>query len=149
MNKLTRYYLLFRLLPCLWTLSFAHADLICDANKGDVSGVRTDFAAGADVNAKDNVKSQTALTWAAANGHLDCVNALIAALADVNAVDIHGSTSLEWAASLGRLDCVNALIAASADVNAKDNDGKTALKWTTLQGHRDCVAVLKAAGVTQ
>ena len=64
---------------------------------------------------------------AAHKGKTDCVKALVAAGADVNAKSNGGRAALAWAAELKSADSVKVLIAAGANVNAKDNDGETAL----------------------
>ena len=54
------------------------------------------IAAGADVNAKDD-KNETALWWAAHEGHIEIAKALIAAGADVNAKDNDNETAMDVA----------------------------------------------------
>ena len=55
------------------------------------------------------------------------VGALLAAGAEVNAVDKDGDTPLHLASRYGREVVVGALLAAGAEVNAVDNNGKTPL----------------------
>lgn len=99
---------------------------------------------GADVNAqtKDTV---TPLMWAANNGDIESVKALIAAHAAVNAKDDEGDTALIFIADsqFDNSACTRALIAAGADVNAKNIRGETALAHAELSEIED---VLKAAG---
>jgi len=76
-------------------------------------------------------------------GNVDCVKALIAAGADLNAKDRDGMTALIESAAQDNVDCVKALIAAGADVNAKARHGKTALKLAKSSGVAD---LLLAAG---
>jgi len=61
-------------------------DLIAAAKKGDVEGVKSLIAKGANVNARTNYGA-TALHFAADRGHLEVVKALVEAGADVNAKD--------------------------------------------------------------
>jgi ankyrin repeat protein len=117
------------------------------ALKGDANSVKAMITAGADVNAKTN-KGRTALMYASSTtrsrklGTLEftlvlcaeewpqrteCIKALLAAGADVNAKDNEGKTALREAAWKGGADSLKALIAAGADVNAKDKEGYTAL----------------------
>ena len=64
----------------------------------------------------------------AVHGSVDCLSALLAAHADVNAVDDTGMTALMLSVGfLGNVDCFKALIAAHADVNLKDNQGESAI----------------------
>ena len=62
-----------------------------------------------------------------ADGHLEVVQALLAAKADVNAKAANGGTALMVASQTGHLEVVQALLAAKADVNAKAANGVTAL----------------------
>jgi ankyrin repeat protein len=76
-------------------------------------------------------------------GNVDCVRALIAAGANLEAKDRDGMTALIESAILGNADCVKALIAAGADVNAKDRHGKTALMSAKSA---DVADLLRSAG---
>ena len=73
----------------------------------------------------------TALIEASSSGHLEVVQALLAAKADVNAKatsNVYGEvTALMLASDNGHLELVQALLAARADVDAKSSDGVTAL----------------------
>jgi ankyrin repeat protein len=64
-------------------------------------------------------------------GHLEVVEALLAAQADVNKASNDGETPLHWASYKGHLEVVKALLAAQADVN-KANDEVD----STVQGLR-------------
>ena len=57
--------------------------------------------------------------------HVETVNALVAAGADVNAKSDTGWTPLHMAARDGYSEFVSALVAAGADVNAVNNNGET------------------------
>lgn len=60
-------------------------------------------------------------------GHLEIVEALIAAKADVNAQNNEGSTALMWATDMRALPILRALLKAKPDVNVKNKKGVTAL----------------------
>ena len=118
------------------------------ASIGDVDSVNHLISIHmADVNAKGD-DGKTPLHWAAAQGHLSIVSALIAAGADVNEKGFRGWTPLHEAAALinssDRLSIILALIAAGADVNAKDDDGKTPLHRAAR--HQGLRSALIAAG---
>jgi len=72
---------------------------------------------GANANSRSNFsnKGETALMWAAAEGRLRCVEALIQAGADVNARSNAGVGALGQARSNGHLGCVRALLEAGAE----------------------------------
>ncbi|KAJ6109977.1 hypothetical protein N7486_002212 [Penicillium sp. IBT 16267x] len=92
---------------------------------------------GADVSAIFDGK--TALQAAAGGGHLEIVQVLLAAKADVNALPTtqYGQTALQAAAGGGYLEIVQALLAAEADVNASPATftGQTALQAAAGGGH--------------
>ena len=97
----------------------ASSALVDAVDRGDASKVLELLAARADVNySKDGDEGRTAVYKAACDGHLDVVQALVAAKADVNkaTTDI-GITPLLIAAKNGHLDVVQALVAAKADVS--------------------------------
>lgn len=106
-----------------------------------------------DVNATD-ADGRTELHTRAVLGHIDMVQALIAAGADVNAEDDDGATPLHLAAFRGRLEVVNALIYAGADVDAridawknffKDHYESTPLHYAAMRGHVEVVNALVSA----
>jgi ankyrin repeat protein len=72
---------------------------------------------GANVNATDDGMGQTALMWAAAEGHERAIAALVAARADIAARSTGGWTALLFAVREGRLAAVRALLDAGADVD--------------------------------
>lgn len=81
----------------------------------------------ANPNAKEGWYGQTALMWAAAEGHADVVQALIAGGADLNAVDQEGTSALIFATLNGHLDIAGALLDADADPKLADSYGRTVL----------------------
>ena len=83
------------------------------------------------------------------NGNRRTVRTLLAAGADVNAVDATGTSALIAASALGHAEVVDLLLAAGADVNLKDSGGKSALARATLRGHTRVAEALKAAGAVE
>ena len=75
------------------------------------------LSGGASVDAKDDARGQTALMWAAAEGHGAVVQELITAGADVRARVPSGFTPLLFAVREGRLDAARVLLKAGADAN--------------------------------
>ncbi len=91
--------------------------LMTAARTGSLASVKTLLARGARVDSKDERRGQTALMWAAAEGHADVVQALIDAGADVRIRLASGFTPLLFAVREGRSDVVRVLLKAGADVN--------------------------------
>jgi ankyrin repeat protein len=72
-------------------------DPLRDAVKaGNIEAVKQHLAAGADVNAKNQL-GRTSLHAAAYRGHTVVVELLVANDADVNALSVNGKTPLDWA----------------------------------------------------
>jgi ankyrin repeat protein len=87
------------------------------ARTGSLEGVKLLLARGAAVNAKETGRGQTALMWAASEGHADVVGALLAGGAEVQARSSGGFTAFLFAVREGRLDIAKMLLAAGADIN--------------------------------
>jgi ankyrin repeat protein len=99
----------------------------------------------ADVDAKDRV-GETALHWAAGNGHEAVVWLLVEAKADVNAKNNDRGTALHRAAKNGHEAVVKLLVEAKADVDTKKTSyGWTALHWAAENGHEAVVRLLVEA----
>ena len=75
-------------------------DFLVLCKSGDVTKVAEAIMNGANVNAKGN-NGDTALMWAAYNGHADVAEVLLKHGADVNAKDILGNTALMFTTSEG------------------------------------------------
>ena len=71
---------------------------------------------------------------------------LLAAGADVNAIDKDKETALHSAAMQGRTGIAKLLLEAGADVNARDDDGFTPLHSAAAWGHVELARMLLAAG---
>ena len=117
------------------------------ARYGRAAIAATLIAAGAEVNAKDNIgytPLHSAAGGRASVGRTSVVSLLLAAGAEVNAKNNDGETPLHNAAFYGRADIAAMLIAAGAEVNAKDNDGETPLRWTRKGGQSNYPASFRA-----
>jgi ankyrin repeat protein len=90
---------------------------------------------GADTNAKETRQGQTALMWAAAEGHTDAVRVMVAHGAEVRASSKGGYTPLLFAARTGDLELVRFFLTEGANVNEAAADGTTALAIATVRSH--------------
>jgi serine/threonine-protein phosphatase 6 regulatory ankyrin repeat subunit B len=109
------------------------------------------------------VIERTALMSASERNHIDVVQALIDAGADVNARIEGGATALILASGMHESNCrhslncpsrvVRALLDAGADVNAKKASGETALTLAKEKsyhpGYQEVVQMLKKAGAKE
>lgn len=75
---------------------------------------------------------------AAQSGDTEEVRRLIAAGADLNALDAEGNAALHLAANNGHLDVVRALLDGGADANAKDAQGWTPIFKAAYNHEMDC-----------
>jgi len=91
--------------------------LMTAARTGKLGAVRALLARGADVHAKEGRREQTALMWAAAEGHVEVLEELIKAGADFKTSLSSGFTPLLFAVRDGRIGAAKALLKAGADVN--------------------------------
>ena len=92
---------------------------------GDIDGLKTALAGGANANARD-ARGWPALTHAADKGYVLMVAPLLKAGADVNLRAPDGATALFVAALHGHSEIVAALMKAGADTRVKGPGGKTA-----------------------
>ena len=135
--------------------------LMTAARTGTLTAVKVLLANGARVEDKDERRGQTALIWAAAEGHAPVVQALIDAGADFRARVPSGLTPLMFAAREGRLHVARTLLKAGSDVNETipvdgprrrayggrlPPAGATALLIAVLDAHFDVAAALLEAG---
>ena len=114
------------------------------AKTGNVAGIRTLLAAGADVDAAD-ASGFTPLHLAAVEGHADVATALLAAGAYIEAETEHGFTPLHYAAFRGQVDVVTALLAAGAYPEAEAEGGVTPLHLARTNKHYKIANILKQA----
>ncbi len=94
---------------------------------------------GARVDAEESRKGQTALMWAAAEGHSEVVNVLLEHGASPGDASKGGFTPLMFAAQKGDAKSVVSLLAAGGDVNHALPTGQSALELALI-GHREEVA---------
>lgn len=97
---------------------------------------------------KQEAKNATALWAATYSGHLDVVNLLVFAEADVNHATKTKSSPLRTACFRGRFDIVQVLVEAGADVNAPNSEGNSCLMAASYSGHLNVVDFLLKSGAS-
>jgi len=141
-----------------------HAPVLSAARSGNVEVMTLLLDHGGDVNAKEPLRGQTALMWAASERHTSMVRLLLARGADVHAHTIplepsgggrgggpgaglgpgagrgrtNGAnrfTALLFATRAGDLESVRLLAEAGANVNDTDTQGQGAVLLAALRGH--------------
>ena len=120
--------------------------LMTCAKTGNVTAVKHLIANGALVNAREEVRGQTALMWASAEKHADVVGTLVAAGADVSGRSLGGFTPLLFAAQQGDQESARLLLDAGVDINEVGGDGSAALLVATESGHEGMVEFFIEAG---
>jgi ankyrin repeat protein len=109
--------------------------IIKAAKKGDVTAIKSLLASDSSlIHARDSDGS-TPLHCATWKGHQNVVSALLAAGADVNAVNQNehwGTTPLHAAAHANQAAIAKMLLDQGADTKAKDMEGRTPMLHTTF-----------------
>jgi uncharacterized protein len=134
--------------------------LLAAARSGSVPTVRLLLARGVDVNAAEKFQNTTAVMWAAAEGHIDVVDVLIEAGADINRQGhittltdrnnadhpTGGFTPLMWAARSGNDALVRRLVEKGANVNLKNGDEASAAMVAMYNDRFDVAGTLIELG---
>ena len=89
------------------------------------------------------IEAVVALTWAASQGDLDEVRALVASGVEPGTADYDGRTPLHLAAAEGQAEVVRYLLAAGADPRPVDRWGGTPLSDAEAGGHTEIAAALR------
>lgn len=121
--------------------------LVVAAKRGDSTQVESLLVQGADKNyAMYGGQDASALAWASKFGHLKCVEILLAAGADVAAIDDAYFTPLELAITRGHNAVIQALLQPSVDsINSTDGDS-TILHFLATNGCLKGVKICLEAG---
>ncbi|GKT83833.1 NACHT and ankyrin domain-containing protein [Colletotrichum tofieldiae] len=95
-------------------------------------------------------KGRTPLSWAAQEGRLSIVKALVQGGiekgADIHTQDKYGRTALIWASLRGYEAVAQLLIEKGADIHTQDKDGQTALLWASQNRHEAVAELLIEKG---
>ena len=124
----------------------AETPLMHAARAGSADAVKLFVLAGAKINARETWNGQSALMWAAAEGHASVVQALIDGGADLYARSNGGTTPFIFAVRKGDMPTVKTLLNAGVDVNEKRIDSATPLLVAVINGHEDLVDLLLEKG---
>ncbi len=114
------------------------------AEKGNLEAVKQHLAAGADVNAKNNV-GWTPLDLAILMNEKEIAD-LLRKHGGKTGAWLDADKSIHTAARAGHIEAVKQHIAAGADVNAKLDRGYTALQGAAGRGHKEIAELLIAEG---
>jgi ankyrin repeat protein len=109
---------------------------------GRVDAVKLLLARGARVNVQEPTRGQSALMWAAAEGHTAAAETLLEAGADLAARSKGGFTPLLFATRNGHAETVRTLLARGANPNDAAPDGTSALNMAVLNAYFEIASVL-------
>ena len=98
---------------------------------------------GAEVNETDD-HNQTALYWAAAEGHKEIVKYLLSTKCDITIKSGNGRSALHFCAKRGDENLVNTLLDQGADPACLDNEGQSPLTLAALNNHKTTAMIILA-----
>jgi ankyrin repeat protein len=116
------------------------------AQNGYLANVEALIKDNPDLVFSKDIAGATPLLVAAAKGHRDVAELLLAHNAEVDAKANNGRTPLHMAASNGHQDVVELLLGHKAEVNAKDSDGMTPLHYAAANSYKDVAELLRQHG---
>lgn len=124
-----------------FALSQTETDLFALINGNDVAGITAALEQGADPDQRQTSGLEaTPLMWATGRADPAIVAALIAAGADVNAVDTMGDPAINWAAYYGNVPAIELLLAAGADTSLVGHGN--AVEIVMRRGHQDALRIM-------
>jgi len=116
--------------------------------EGDIERVKTDIAAGVDINSKNRM-GWTLLHIAINKKHTEIAQLLLEKGADVNIRDNRGRRPIHLAVETGQKDIVEALIAKGADLNAIDGRAENALTLARKNNQTEITELLLKNGAKE
>ncbi|MEV0052344.1 ankyrin repeat domain-containing protein [Saccharopolyspora shandongensis] len=127
-------------------IPMADQQLLQAARNGDVDAVRAAFAAGADVEARDE-HQRTPLLLAALGDHVDVARELVKAGADPNAQDDRRDSAFLVTGVTGSVAMLEALLPANPDFTVTNRFGGISIIPASERGHVDYVRAAARAGL--
>lgn len=116
------------------------------ANEGNLAKLKALIGENPALANARNEKQETPMHSAVSGGHLDIVEFLMAAEADVNVQDNQKRTPLHLACFGGHKDIAEELISHGANLEARFANGTTPLFWTVPGGHTEVFELLVNKG---
>ncbi len=116
--------------------------LMTASRTGNVEVVKLLLNAGANPDAREPNRGQTAMMWAAFEGHAGAIKALVEHEADIRVTVKGGYNAVMYAVREGRTDVVKALLDAGADPNSKTPEGTTLLNLAIFNANYETAATL-------
>ena len=102
--------------------------------------------AGAEIDARAKATGNSALIFAAIEGHTNIVQMLLDQNADIEVRNNNGESALMLAAARGRTDVVRFLLQRGADMSVEDKFKNTALHNAEKHGGPEVTQLLRSAG---
>ncbi|CAE7522430.1 ANKRD50 [Symbiodinium sp. CCMP2456] len=124
-----------------------HKELHQAARLGLLDEVEALLQLPRDPDAAIDAFGRTPLMHASERGHIEVVELLLEARAQVDLCNNYGGAALTDAASYGRYRVVQLLIEAGAQKDLRNNRGRTALMDAAINGHAQVVQLLLESGV--
>ena len=117
---------------------------------GDLERVEKRLSEGASASAEASHHGGRPVALNAARaGHLEVLETLLRAGAELEATDKDGVTALMWASAKGHAGCAKALLDWGADIDAVSANGNTALIMAAMYGQLACAKLLLEAGANR
>ena len=121
-------------------------DIWTACEEGNLKRVRHHIHHGQDVNTTSDIFRTTPLMYAANRGHVQVLEELISAGANVNGKDRNKQTALHLASWCGHSSVVTSLIEAGANLKEQDRLRRTPLMCAAGSGHVQVMVELIRAG---
>lgn len=117
-------------------------NLLNEAGKGNLAGVKDLLSKGADINTKSKYGWTPLMNAAYAKDGKEVFDFLFENGADPKAVNNNGGTILHTAALKGNIFAIDPIIKAGVDVNAKNSQGSTPLIMAAFMDKKEFVEIL-------